>query len=89
MDHAIRNKGKIYLKLNQQLLIYVRDKGRVRKRRVVKTIEIDFVLLGRRNKLVISTSISFAKNRIGGSTVYIAIRVNTQMGKIYKVKVNT
>lgn len=54
LNNAIGNKGKIYLKSNQQLLIYGRGKCGVKKSKVVKAIEISFALLGRRNKLVIS-----------------------------------
>lgn len=77
LDHAIRNKEKIYYESNQQLLIYIRDKDRVEKSKIVKAIEIGIVLLERRNELVISALTSSTVNGIDGSTVYIAIEVNT------------
>lgn len=77
LDHAIRNKEKIYYKSNQQLLIYIRDENRIEKSKVMKAIEIGIALLEKRNELVISTSISFTVNGIGKSTVYIAIGMNT------------
>lgn len=77
LDHAIRNKEKIYYESNQQLLIYIRDKDRVKKSKIVKAIEIGIVLLERRNELVISALTSSTVNGIDGSTVHIAIEVNT------------
>lgn len=50
LDHAIRNKGKMYLDSNQQLLIYVRSKSGVGKSKIVKVIEMGFTLLSKRNK---------------------------------------
>lgn len=77
LDHAIRNKKKIYYESNQQLLIYIRDKDRVEKSKIVKAIEIGIVLLERRNELVISVLTNSTVNRIDGSIVHIAIEVNT------------
>lgn len=69
-DYIIKNKRKIYLNLNQQLLIYIRDKEEVEKSKVVKVIEMGFTLLGRKNKLVV-----FA-NGIGRSIIYIILGIN-------------
>lgn len=76
LDYTIRNKEKMYLKLNQQLLIYIRGKSEVEKSRVVKAIKIGFVLLGKRNELVIFMPTSFAINEISKSIVYTTIKVN-------------
>lgn len=54
----------------------------------MKAIEIDFVLLERRNRLMISTSASSTANGIGKSTIYTAIAVNTWVRKNHEVKVN-
>lgn len=77
----------MYLKANQQLLIYIRDKSEVEKSRIVKAIE-SFALLKRKNELVISTLTSSAANEIGGCTVYITIEMNTWVRKTHKVKIN-
>lgn len=45
LHYVIKNKNKIYLESNQELSIYIRGKNRIRKNGVVKTIEIDFILL--------------------------------------------
>lgn len=64
LDYAIKNKQKIYLNLNQLLLIYIRGEKEVRKSRIIKIIEIDFVLLSRKNKLVISAFTNSTRNDI-------------------------
>lgn len=46
------------------------------KSKVVKTIEINFVLLNKRNELVISASTGFTLNNIDESTVHIAPKIN-------------
>lgn len=51
-------------------------------------MEINFVLLSRKTQLVIFVSINFVANKIGKNIVYITIRVNTQVRKIYKIKIN-
>lgn len=76
MDHILKNKGRIYLDSDKQLLIYIRGEERVRKSRVVKTIEMGFTLLGKRKELVIFVLTRFAVNSIGGNMVYIALGVN-------------
>lgn len=65
----------MYLDLDQQLLIYIRVEKRVEKSKVIKTIEINFVLLNKRNELVISASISFTLNGIDGSMVHTAPKI--------------
>lgn len=83
MDYAIKNKGKIYLDLDQQLLIYIRGEEGVRKSRVVKAIEKGFTLLSRRNELIISAPTGSAANSIGGSTIHTALGVNNRVRKNY------
>lgn len=89
LNYIIRNKWKIYFKSNQQLLIYVKSKSGIRKSRVIKAIEIGFVLLSRRNELVIFVLTDFAANGIGGNTIYTVIEVNTWAEKNHEVKINT
>lgn len=78
----------MYLQPNQQLLIYIKGKDRVRKSRVIKAMEMGFALLERKNELGISAPTSSATNENSGSTVDIAIGVNTRVEKTHKVKVN-
>lgn len=88
LDHVIRNKKKMYLESNYQLLIYIRGKSGARKSRAVKVIEMVIVLLKKKKDLGISTPTIFVVNGIGGSMVHIAIRVNTWVRKTHRVKVN-
>lgn len=83
LDFIIKNKGTIYFDIDQQLLIYIKSRGGVRKSRVIKAIKIDFTLLGKRKKLVISALISSLANGIDGSIVYTALRVNNWVKKNY------
>lgn len=83
LDYIIKNKKRMYLDSNQQLLIYVRDEGRVGKSRIVKVIKIGFTLLGKRKELVISALTRFIANGISRSTIHTALRVNNQMEKNY------
>lgn len=76
LDHDIKNKGKIYLDLDQQLLIDIRSEEKIRKSRVLKAIKIGFALFGRRNELVISLPTWFAANNIDRNTVYTVLGVN-------------
>lgn len=89
LDYIVKNKERIYLDLDQQLLIYIKSKEEVGKNKVVKTIEIGFILLGRRKKLIISALTGFITNGINKSMVYTALKVNNWMGKNYRVKINS
>lgn len=51
----------MFLDVDQHLVVYIWGKRGVEENKVVNAIELDFILLGRRNKLVISASTSFAK----------------------------
>lgn len=74
--------------MNQQLLIYGKSKGGVRKNKVMKAIKMEFTLLERRNELVISIFTSSVVNKIGQSKIHTAIGVNTWVEKTHKLKVN-
>lgn len=54
----------------------------------MKILEIDFALLSKKNKLIISIPTSSEINKIGRSIVYIDIRVNIWLEKNNKIKVN-
>lgn len=53
----------------------------VGKSRIIKAIEMGFILLGRKKKLVISTFTSFAPNLIGGSVFHTTLWVNNRIKK--------
>ncbi len=88
LDHAIKFKEKMFLDSGKQLLIYIRGERGVGKSRVMKVIEMGFILLSRRNELVISAPTGSAANSIGGSIVHIALGVNNRAGKNYQAKSN-
>ncbi len=76
LDHAIKFKGKMFLDFGEHLLIYSRVEGGVGKSRVMKVIEMGFILLNKRKKLVISAPTNSIANGISGSTVHTALDVN-------------
>lgn len=69
LDYAIKNKRKIYLNLDQQLLIYIKGEKGVKKTKVVKALEIGFTLLNKWNKLVIFVSTNSIANDIGENMI--------------------
>lgn len=89
LNYIVKNKRKIYLNWDQQLLIYIRDKGEIEKNRILKAIKMSFTLLSKRKKLVISAPIAFAANSIRRNIVYTTLRVNNRARKNYQVKINT
>ncbi len=88
LDHAIKFKGKIFLDSREQILIYIRVEGRVGKSRVMKVIEMGFILLSRRKELVISAPTGSAANGIVGSIVHTALGVDNRAGKNDQTKSN-
>lgn len=51
LDHVIKYKSRIFLDLDQQLLVYLRDKKNVKKSKIVNVIQRGYFLLSRRKKL--------------------------------------
>ncbi len=88
LDHAIKFKGKIFLNSGEQLLIYIKDKRGVGKSRVVKVIEMGFILLSRRKELVISMLTGSVANSIGKNTVHTILGINNRAEKNYRAKSN-
>lgn len=88
MDHNIKNKGKMFLNLDQQLLVYIRIEKGIAKSRVVNAIWPDFFLLGNRKELVISTPIGFAVNSICGSIMHTALGIINKIEKNYQCKIS-
>ena len=64
------------------MLIYVRDKEKIKKIMVIKAIEMRLNLLSGRKKLVIFTSTGFAVNIVDKSTVNTIPGVSNRQGKI-------
>ena len=79
LDHAIKNKGKMYLYIDQQILIYIRAEKEVQKSRVVKVIEMKFTLLSKKKNLVIFAHTGFAANEISKSTVYTTLEISDRI----------
>ncbi len=88
LDYAIKFKRKMFFDSREQLLKYIRGEGRVGKGRVVKAIEMGFILLSRRKELVISASTGSTANSIGRSTVHSTLDINNQAKKNYQAKNN-
>ncbi len=78
----------MFLDFGEQLLIYIKGDERVGKSRVVKAIEMGYILLSRRKDLVISAPTGSAANSIDGSTVHTVLGVNNRVGKNYQAKIN-
>ncbi len=80
-DYIIRNKGRLCVTREDQLLLYMRGEGRVGKSRVIYALEMSFTLLNRRNKLMISLPTGCLAEGIGGSTMYTALSISTRKAK--------
>ncbi|WP_375449089.1 AAA family ATPase [uncultured Nostoc sp.] len=78
LDHVIRNKGRLCVTREDQLLLYVRGEGGVGKSRVIHALEMGFTLLDRRNELMLSAPTGYAAEGIGGSTVHTALSISTR-----------
>ncbi len=70
-------------RIEDQLLLYIRSEGGVRKSRVVHAIGIGCALLLQNSNLVITTPTSVVADNIGGSTIYtsLAIGIRNRYGK--------
>ncbi len=81
LNHTIRNReNQCHLK-SDQLLLYVRRKGGVRKNRIVKTIYLGFSFLKRRKVLFIAVPIRAVTANIGGTTIYGTLSINDYIQK--------
>ncbi len=75
-DYIIQNNCRLYIRREDQLLLYVRREGGVGKTRVIYVLKIDFTLLNRRNELIILVLTGYTAEGIGGSIVYIAFNIS-------------
>lgn len=68
---------------DQQLLVYIKSEEDVRKSRVINTIQMGIILLGRRIELVISMPINITANSIHQSIIHTALGINSRLKKNY------
>lgn len=83
LDNTIKNRGKRYLDLDLQLLIYIRVETGIKKSRVIKVIEMKFTLYIKKRELVIFIYINFVANSLVKNIVYIILKVYNKAKKIY------
>ena len=81
LDYVIKNKGRLCITRENQLLLYVKGEKGVGKSRVINALKMGFALLDRRNNLVLSAPTGCATEGIGESTVYTALSINTRKTK--------
>lgn len=86
LDHVIKNKGRLCITRENQLLLYVRGERDMRKSRVINVLEMGFALLDTRNELVLSAPTGCAAESIGGSIIHTALSINTR--KIKSLSIN-
>ena len=52
----------MFVDIDQQQLIYIKGKEKIGKNRIIKVIEIRFILFSKKKELIISTSTSSTTN---------------------------
>ena len=88
LDFVITKKGQVQVAIEDQLLLYIRDKSGVRKSRDVQALELGFIFLGRQAELVIFVPMGCAADGIGGNTIHTTLKINTRAEKSFIVKAN-
>lgn len=78
LDHVIQNKGRLCVTREDQLLLYARGEGGVRKSHMIHALEMGFTLLDRRNELILSALTGCAAEDIRGSTMHTALSISTR-----------
>ena len=76
LNHAIFNKKNQCYYKDKQFLLYVRDKRRVGKSRIVKSIHLEFCFLKQQKELVIAALTGAAKASVGKSTIYKVLGID-------------
>lgn len=66
------------------MLLYIYGKGKVRKNRVVRVIELRFTLLSQDSDLIITAPTTAAADDIGSSTIHTSLDmgIRNQQGKL-------
>ncbi len=81
LNHTICNEGnQCYLRSNQ-LLLYIRREGGVRKSRIVKAIHLGFSFLKSQKELLIAALTGAAIANIGGATIHEALSIDDRIQK--------
>lgn len=77
-DYVIWNKNRLYgiIRKNQLPLCVKRERG-VRKICVIHTLEISFILLNKKNELIISASTGYAIESMERNTVHTILSIST------------
>lgn len=88
LDHIIRNKKKLYIIREDQLLLYIRGEEKIGKSYIIHVLEMGFTLLDRKNELMLSISIGYAAKDIRRNIVYITLSINTYNVKSLSINVN-
>ncbi len=76
LNYAICNEGNQCHLRSDQLLLYVREEGGVRKSRIVKAIYLEFSFLKRQKELLIVTPIRAAAANIGDATIHGTLSID-------------
>ncbi len=76
LNHAIYNERNQCHLRSDQLLLYVRGEGGVRKSKIVKAIHLRFSFLKRRKELLIAAPTRAAAANIGGATIHGALSID-------------
>ena len=80
-DHVIQIKRRLCIMRKDQLLLYIKGEGNVRKSCVIHVLEMRFTLLARRNELMLVALMQCAAEGIEESTVYTVLSINTCKAK--------
>ena len=88
MEYIITKKGQVQVAIKDQLLLYIKVEGGIRKSCIIQALELGFTFLGRQAKLVISVPTGCAADGIDRSTIYNTLGINTRTGKSFIAKAN-
>lgn len=75
--YLIRNKGRLCVIREDQLLLYVREEEKVEKSCIIHILEIGFTFLNKKNELIVIVATRCAAKSIRGSIMHIALNINT------------
>ena len=87
-DHVISHKKRMYESRKNQLLLYVKNESDVDKNRIIRTLEVEFDLLKKRNELMFIASIDCAIDNINESTIYTSLNITTRNKNMHDDQLN-
>ncbi len=76
LNYAICNKGNQCHLRPDQIIIYVRVEGGVRKIRIIKAIHLEFSFLKRRKELLIAAPTGAVTANIGRATIHGMLNID-------------